>query len=448
MTVALRFAPSPTGLLHVGNARIALVNWLFARHAGGAFILRLDDTDRERSRPEYAAAVERDLAWLGLEWDRLERQSDRLARYEAAAARLREAGRLYPCYESEEELAGKRRAALGRGRPPLYDRAALALSAADRATLEAEGRRPHWRFRLEDGPIAWDDLVRGPARFEAANLGDPVLVRADARPLYTLTSVVDDIELAVTHVIRGEDHVANTATQMQIFAALGDAPGRVAFAHLPLLTDARGKGLAKRLGGLSLAKLREEGVEAMAILSLLAHLGTADAVEPCLALEDLAAGFDLARFGRAAPKFDRAELDRLNARLLHLTPFVAAAPRLAALGLADADEAFWEAVRPNLARLADAVGWWRVCRGDIDPVIEDPDFAAAAAALLPPEPWNGDTWKTWTGAVAEQTGRKGKTLFRPLRLALTGLDHGPELRALLPHIGRARARARLGGKPD
>ncbi|MGF1592291.1 MAG: glutamate--tRNA ligase [Kiloniellaceae bacterium] len=444
MALKVRFAPSPTGLLHVGNARQALVNWLFARACGGRYLLRIDDTDAERSTPEYAQAIEEDLRWLGLDWDEKAVQSERLERYAAAAGRLKAAGRLYPCYETPEELGLKRKTALAAGRPPIYDRTALKLTDAERTRLEAEGRRPHWRFRLLAGEIAWEDLVRGSAAFQGENLSDPVLVREDGRPLYTLTSVVDDIELAVTHVIRGEDHVANTAVQVQLFEALSPTPTAAvpAFGHLPLIAGAGGEALSKRLGSLSLASLRESGLEAMTVNCYLARLGTPDPVEPLPDLAALAAGFDLSRFGRATPKFDPAELEHLNARLLHVTPFEQVAARLPA----GFDARLWEAVRPNLTQLAEAEAWLAICRGPVVPQIEDPAFAATAAGLLPPEPWDEATWGTWTAAVKQATGRKGKALFLPLRLALTGLDHGPELKALLPLIGRERAEKRLSGK--
>ena len=445
MSVVTRFAPSPTGLLHVGNARTALVAWLFARQAGGRFLLRLDDTDDERCRPEFAEAIERDLGWLGLDWDQRVRQSDRAARYDAAIAGLKADGRLYPCYETPEELALKRKSQLSRGLPPIYDRAALALSEADRAALQAHGRAPHWRFRLDHAAIDWTDLVRGPVHFEGRDLSDPVLIRADGRPLYHIGSVVDDIELAVTHVVRGEDHVANTAMHIQLFRALGAEPPQ--FAHLPLLADAAGKGLSKRLGSLSLESLREEeGLEPMAVASLLGRLGTSDPVEPLPDLSALVAGFDFGRFARGTPKFDPEDLKRLNARLLHDTPFSAVAGRLSDIGLAAVDAAFWDAVRPNLARFAEVRDWWRIANGPIEPVADDPDFLAEAAALLPPEPWDRDTFGAWTAAVKAATGRGGKALFRPLRLALTGLEQGPELKVLLPLIGRDEAVSRLRGK--
>jgi len=444
MSVGVRFAPSPTGRLHVGNARIALVNWLFARKHGGSFLLRLDDTDLERSKQEHAEAIERDMAWLGLTHDKYARQTDRMDRYALAIDRLKAGGRLYPCYEAPGELDLKRKSRLARGLPPIYDRAALALTEADRAKLEAQGQRPHWRLKLEAGDVSWNDLVRGACHFQGANLSDPILVREDGRPLYTLTSAVDDIELGIDHVIRGEDHVANTAVQIQLFQALG-GPVPV-FAHLPLLVDAVGGALSKRIGSLALEGLRADGIEPMAVNALLAHLGTADPVVPFRSLDDLVAGFDLKRFGRAAPHFDPRELQHVNAKLLHITPYAEVKDRLAALGLGAAGEGFWLAVRGNIQRLSDVKDWWAVCQGAIAPTLDDPDLTRAAADLLPGEPWDDKTWGQWTGAVAAATGRKGKALFMPLRRALTGRDHGPELRSLLPLIGRVRATARLTGK--
>lgn len=439
MTVAVRFAPSPTGLLHIGNIRTALVNWLFARRAGGTFLLRLDDTDVERSDAAFAAAIERDLEWLGLHWDRFARQSDRMARYAEAAETLKAAGRLYPAYETEDELALKRKLARARHLPPVYDRAALRLTDADRARLEAEDRRPHWRFRLDHQPTEWHDRIRGSVSIDAATLSDPVLLRADGVPLYTLSSVVDDIDFGITDVIRGEDHVTNTVTQIQIFEALGAQPP--AFAHLALLVGKGGEGLSKREGALSVESLRDSGIEPMAVNSLLARLGTAHAVEPHLTLDELAAGFDLSDFGRAPAHFDPDELKALNAKLLHHMPFASVAGRLPD----GASETFWLAVRGNVASVAEAAGWWRVVQGPVQPVIEDAELTTGAADLLPADAFDPDTWGAWTRAVAAATGRKGRALFHPLRLALTGREHGPEMRNLLPLIGPERARARLLG---
>ncbi len=440
MTV-VRFAPSPTGMLHVGNARMALANWLYAQHKGGRFILRMDDTDADRSTAEFADAIEADMKWLGLEWDVLERQSTRMARYAAAFHRLRDAGRMYACYETPDELDYKRKRQLARGQPPIYDRAGLDLNDAQIKAFEDEGRAPHWRFRLDHEAIEWHDLVRGPVHFEGQNLSDPVLVRGNGTYLYMLPSAVDDIDLGITDVIRGEDHVANTAVQMQLFSALGATPPT--FAHVPLLTDIGGKGLSKRLGSLTVASLRDGGMEAMALNSYLAHVGTSDAIEVRESLKDLAADFDIQHTGRGTPKFDPDQLKALNAAALHGLSFDDAKPRLS--GLDNVDEIFWAAVRPNLERFDDVSLWHKVCFGDVHPVIEDKDFIAAAAGLLPSEPWDETTWKAWTDAVKDATGAKGKALFLPLRLALTGLDHGPELKALLPIIGRKRASGRLNG---
>ncbi len=442
MTI-VRFAPSPTGRLHVGNARMALANWLHARSRGGQFILRLDDTDRERSTEEFAEAIQEDLLWLGLEWDRIEHQSARMERYREALEQLKASGRVYPCYETPEELEYRRKRLLSRGKPPIYDRAALSLDDAQRRAYEEEGRRPHWRFMLDHEDIDFDDLVRGPVHFHGANLSDPVLVRGDGSYLYMMPSAVDDIDMGVTDVIRGEDHVANTAVQIQLFRALGATPP--VFAHTPLLTDIGGKGLSKRLGSMTLASLREDGVEAMALNSYLAHIGTSDAIEPRPSLAALAADFDIGHSGRGTPKFDPEHLQVLNAALLHRTIFEDANPRLVALGLEHADAPFWNAVRANLERFDNVSQWHEVCFGDIQPVIADAAFAARAAELLKPEPWDETSWKTWTDAVKQETGRKGKELFLPLRQALTGLDHGPELKYLLPLIGRRRALQRLKG---
>lgn len=443
MTVLVRFAPSPTGLLHVGNARVALINWLFAKAHGGYFLLRFDDTDLERSKQEYVDAIARDLSWLGLDWDKKAYQSQRLDAYAAAAEKLKADGRLYACYETPEELEYKRRRQLARRQPPLYDRAGLYLEPEQRAAFEAEGRKPHWRFKLEHRSVEWDDLVRGPSHVDCASLSDPVLIRADGSFLYTLPSVVDDIDFRVSHIIRGEDHVTNSAPQIQLFQALGAAAP--CFAHLPLMTDISGAGLSKRLGSQSLQDWRDQGVEAMAMNSLLAKLGTSDAIEARTALDQLVDEFDIGHFSRATPKFDPAELGHLNARLLHALPFEAVAERLSAMGVV-ASPALWTAVHGNLSALAELADWVQVVDGAITPVVEDPAFTAAAADLLPPEPWDDTTWAALTNAVKAATGHKGKALFHPLRLALTARENGPELKNLLPLIGRDKAARRLRGE--
>lgn len=440
MTTVTRFAPSPTGTLHVGNVRTALHNWMLARKAGGTFLLRIDDTDAERSREEFVDSIRADLAWLGLVPDGEERQSARTALYEREFARLVEAGRVYPCYETAQELELKRKVLLGRGLPPVYDRAALALSEADHAARMAAGELPHWRFLLDrDTPIAWDDGIRGAQHFDPASMSDPVVRRADGSWLYMLPSVIDDIAMGVTQVLRGEDHVSNTAVQVQMFTALGAEPP--AFAHEALLVGSEGK-LSKRLGSLGVAALREEGIEPEALVALLARLGTSQPVEPIVDRGELVATFDLATFGRAPARFDEAELHRLNAQIVHQLPF----DRVAHLLPAGMSEAAWAAIRPNLAQIGEAADWWQVVTGPMArPELADDDaaFVAQARAALAGLDWGEGVWAALITALKEATGRKGKALFLPLRLALTGREHGPDMAALLPLIGRDEALARL-----
>ncbi len=436
----LRFAPSPTGLLHVGNTRPALANYLLARRHGGDFILRFDDTDTARNRPEYVAAIEQDLRWLGIDWTESFHQSDRLAQYEAAARKLEAAGRLYPCFESEAELQAKRDQRLKRHMAPVYDRAMLKLTPEQRATAEAGGKTPYWRFRLSDGAVAWHDLVLGDKQVRLPTISDPVLVRADGTFLYTFTSVVDDLATAITHIVRGEDHVTNTAVQLDIWSALGGNPKAVSFAHLPLLVGDDGGKLSKRTGALSLRSLRQDGVEPSAITAYLATLGTSEDPVPA-SMAELAAGFDLTRYSRNSPRFDVRQLLAMNRRVLHGLPFEAVQERLPP----GATPVFWEAVRGNLDMLAEARGWWDVVAGSIVPPVIEDDAAYLREALetLPPDPWGADVWLAWTDALKASTGRKGRALFHPLRLALTGEDKGPEMRGLLPLIGRPRTVERL-----
>ncbi|MCL4187519.1 MAG: glutamate--tRNA ligase [Rhodobacteraceae bacterium] len=441
MSVVTRFAPSPTGHLHVGNLRTALMNFLIARKAGGTFILRLDDTDAERSTVAFADAIQEDLAWLGLAWDRVERQSARLDRYAAAAARLRAAGRLYEAFESPAELELKRKKLLTMGRPPVYDRASLALDDAQKAARRAASPG-YWRFLLDQTRIEWTDGVLGPLSIDAGSISDPVLIRADGQVLYTFASVVDDIEMGVTHVVRGADHVTNTATQIQIMRALGGVPP--AFAHHSLLTGAGGEALSKRLGTLSLRDLRARGVEPMALLSLMARLGSSRPVEPARSLDELAAGFDIASFGAAPTKFDAEDLWPLNRAWLAGLDHSAVAGRLEAMGVPAADvAAFWEAMRANISRFDDLAAWWAICRDGAEPAVapEDRAFVDTALTLLPPRPWGPETWGEWTGRVKAATGRKGRALFAPLRAALTGRDSGPEMAALMPLLRRVAAAA-------
>ncbi|GAO53809.1 glutamate--tRNA ligase [Novosphingobium sp. MD-1] len=442
--VVTRFAPSPTGRLHVGNIRTALHNWLLAKRHGGRFLLRIDDTDAERSREEHVEAIRADLAWLGLHPEGEERQSARFAIYEAAFDRLVAAGRLYRCYETAQELDLKRKVLLGRGLPPIYDRAALHLSEADHAARAAAGEKPHWRFLLDhDTPIAWHDGIRGPQYFDPRQMSDPVVRRADGSWLYMLPSAIDDAAMGISDVLRGEDHVSNTATQIQMFGALGAEPPR--FAHAALLTGTEGK-LSKRLGSLGVADLREAGIEPEALIAMLARLGTSDPIDPALDADALAAAFDLSRFGRAPARFDDAELHRINAAVVHRLPFA----RVAHLLPEGMTEVAWEAIRPNLAHIGEAADWWRVVTGPITAPEADPEtraFLDQAATVAAGIDWASDPWSALTATLKDATGRKGKALFLPLRQALTGMDHGPDMKALLPLIGKAEAIGRLSPAP-
>lgn len=439
----VRFAPSPTGKLHVGNVRTALINWLFATGQSGTFILRIDDTDLERSTEEYEQGIKDDLTWLGLAWDDTFKQSERFAKYNAAADKLREMGLLYACYETAEELDRQRKLQRARGNPPIYNRAGLNLTDAEKAAFEAEGRKPHWRFKLSGNRVVWDDLVRGEQAIETSSLSDPVLIRADGSYLYTLPSCVDDIEAGITHVVRGEDHVTNSGAQIEIFKALGGtAPG---MAHTPLLVGADGASLSKRLGSLGMGELRKRGIEPLAILSLLAKLGTSDNVEIRESLAQLAEEFDFSKIGRSPARFDEAELTGLNAALTHAMPFEDAKNRLAAIAPEAANEAFWSIVRENCETVEDAARFVPVAYGEIAPLIEDEDkdFIAAAADLFPAGAVTDETWSAWTNALKAETGRKGKGLFMPLRKALTGMERGPSVGHMLTLMGRDRALARL-----
>ena len=440
--IKVRFAPSPTGNLHVGNLRTALVNYLFARKFDGHFMLRIDDTDEERSTVAFEESIRADLSWMGMTWESEDRQSNRLARYDEALFDLVAKGRAYACYESPEELALKRKAQLGAGRPPVYDRAGLKLTDEVKAKFEAEGRKPHWRFLLDDAEVSWHDKVRGDVAYHMSSLSDPVLMREDGRVIYTLASVVDDIDHGITHILRGEDHVTNSAAQIQLFEALGTkAP---TMGHVALLAGADGEGLSKRLGSLSIGELRANGLEPEAIASLLARIGTADPVVPQNDMAAIIDGFDISRFGRATAKFDPAELDAVNARIVQELDFDRVADRLDALGVGGGAD-FWEAVRGNVAVVGEAADWWQICLAPIMPVMDAPDVTKVAAELLPDGDLSTDIWSDWTKAVAAATGAKGKGLFMPLRLALTGQTKGPEIAPLLVFMGRDRVIARLQG---
>jgi glutamyl-tRNA synthetase len=435
-----RFAPSPTGFIHVGNLRTALMNWVIARKTGGTFILRLDDTDQERSKQEYADGIMEDLEWLGLTWDRVEKQSLRLERYRAAAEDLKAAGRFYECFESPTDLDLKRKKLLNMGKPPVYDRASLHLPAAEKDKLR-ETVPGYWRFRLDLERIEWVDGILGSVSIDAASVSDPVLIRADGQVLYTFASSVDDIDMGVSFIVRGADHVTNTATQIQIMKAMGGTPPD--FAHHSLLTGPQGEALSKRLGTLSLRDLRARGVQPMALLSLMARLGSSQPVELMGSHEELIAGFEIGNFGSAPTKFDAEDLFPLTRAYVQGLPFDAVAARIAELGVPSGlQEGFWRVAKENITVLDDLEAWWTLFRDGAEPLIEDEDreFVAQAVAMLPPMPFGPETWKEWTGAVKEATGRKGKGLFMPLRKALTGQAHGPEMSDVMPLLQVVRAK--------
>lgn len=439
MTVT-RFAPSPTGYIHVGNLRTALMNYLIARKTGGIFILRMDDTDQERSKQEYADGIKADLDWLGLHWDRFERQSDRLGRYAEVAADLRGTGDLYEVFETPVELDLKRKKLLNMGKPPVYDRVGLGLGAAEKDRLRAE-REGYWRFKLDQKRTEWEDGILGPVSIDTASVSDPVLIRADGQVLYTFASSVDDVDMGITHIVRGADHVTNTATQIQIMRAMGGTPP--AFAHHSLLTGPQGEGLSKRLGTLSLRDLRAAGVAKEALLSLMARLGSSQPVELKMSLDEIAEGFELSQFGAAPTKFDAEDLWPLTRARNQALPFAAVKDRIAALGVPDLlAERFWQVASENITTLADLGHWWTLARDGAEPVIapEDAEFVREAMTLLPPPPYDAATWGEWTGRVKEATGRKGKALFMPLRLAVTGEATGPDMAGLMSILQRVRAR--------
>ncbi|MDH2325375.1 glutamate--tRNA ligase [Cereibacter sp. SYSU M97828] len=440
MTVVTRFAPSPTGYIHVGNLRTALMNWMIARKAGGTFILRLDDTDQERSKQEYVDALKEDLEWLGLTWDREETQSARLERYAEAAQQLKDAGRFYECFESPTDLDLKRKKLLNMGKPPVYDRAALKLTDEEKDRLRQKDGG-YWRFLLDQERIEWTDGILGPISIDAASVSDPVLIRADGQVLYTFASSVDDIDMGVSFIVRGADHVTNTATQIQIMKSMGGTPPD--FAHHSLLTGPQGEALSKRLGTLSLRDLRARGVEPMALLSMMARLGSSKPIEVARTHDELIAGFDIGSFGAAPTKFDAEDLFPLTKQWVQGLSFNEVAPKIGAIGVpAPLAEGFWRVAKDNVTVLDDLKGWWQLFHEGAEPQIdpEDAEFVAQALALLPEGPFTQATWGEWTAAVKEATGRKGKGLFMPLRKALTGQAHGPDMSDVMPLLQRVRAK--------
>ncbi|MBA3813797.1 MAG: glutamate--tRNA ligase [Alphaproteobacteria bacterium] len=439
----LRFAPSPTGYLHLGNIRTALINWLFARSHKGHFTLRLDDTDGERSHQKYADQIKEDLLWLGLNMDDIVRQSDRLERYANAADSLKAKERLYPCYETPEELKLQRKAQLSAGKPPLYNRASLSLTIEQKEKYQEEGRKPHWRFKMEKGAIRWNDLVRGEVVFQGELLNDPIIIREDGSPLFTFATAVDDFEMGITHILRGEDHVTNTAQQIQIMEALIDAPNTIQFGHLALISGGKGEGLSKREGSLGIVHLREEGLEPLTVNSLLAKLGTSDPIGPHISLEGILAEFDIQKFGRSTPKLDPEDLWQMNIKILHSLPFDQVKERLEAMGMTGVTPEFWVLIQKNITKFREVKEWWTICYGHKAFTEDNQSLLEVAEHFLPPDPWDESTFKTWMDAVKQDTGLKGKELFMPLRKALTGKEHGPELKDLILLMGRPKVLNRL-----
>jgi glutamyl-tRNA synthetase len=451
----VRFAPSPTGFLHLGNIRTALLNWLFADRWGGEFLLRLDDTDRKRSEERFTQALFEDLMWMGLNWSSLERQSDRTSLYETYILALKQKGRLYPCYETPQELEIKRRLQLSRGRPPLYDRTALQLSSQERSRLEAQGRAPHWRFLLDPEEIMWEDLIRGPLKYNLQSLSDPIVIREDNTISFLLAGAIDDIDLGITHILRGEDHITNTAVQIQMMKTLSAGNNPLSLGHFSLITDAHGQGFSKRLGSLSLQELRAQGMLPLAISSFLMALGTSEAPSLVTHLKQLSSLFDLSHFGRATPKLDIDDLWRLHEKFLHHLSFEEAEKLCQEHDIQGLTPPFWEALRDSLRRLEDITEWQKICKGDLESLpLSDtltslpPSFWETAHALLPQEPWGEDTWKQWTQSLKEKTGLSGKALFHPLREKLTGRSTGPEMKKLLPLMMPEKVLQRLIASPQ
>ena len=441
--VKVRFAPSPTGFLHIGNFRTALVNFLFARKEKGHFMLRIDDTDHERSSLEFEKAIIEDLSWMNFKWDSLEKQSNRLKRYDEALETLLDKKRAYACYETAEELSLKRKAQLSSGKPPVYDRSSLRLSDSDVADLKAKGKKPHYRFLLDHSEVIWNDLIKGGSKYHMSSLSDPVILREDGRVIYTLASVVDDIDFDITHILRGEDHMTNSAAQIQLFEALGSAAPNLG--HLSLLTDISGAGLSKRLGSLSLKDLRNEGIHPMAISSLLSKVGTSDPVEIKKEIETIILYFDINKFGKSKSKFDKNELSILNSKIYQLIDFEEINEDLKKMNISITKE-FWNLIRGNIALLKNVKDWWDICFGTIDSIIENQDFLDSALEVLPTDQFNEKTWSTWTKKLSEETGKKGKELYMPLRLCLTGQNKGPEMADLILMMGRDKVIKRLSNQ--
>ena len=439
----VRFAPSPTGYLHIGNFRTALINFLFAKNKNGHFMLRIDDTDDERSLQKYEDAIKEDLSWVGINWDSLEKQSSRLSYYDQALQKLLDKKRAYPCFETAEELSLKRKKQLSSGKPPIYDRSALNLSDSDIADLKAKGKSPHYRFLLDHTDVNWNDLVKGVSQYNMSNLSDPVIIREDGRVIYTLASVVDDIDFGVTDILRGEDHMTNSAAQIQLFEALESSPPNLG--HLSLLTDISGAGLSKRMGSISLRDLKDEGFQPMAISSLLSKVGSSDAIEIFRDINQIISDFDISKFGKSKPKFDKNELRGLNSKLFKLLDFSDISNQLKKFNFKISSD-FWELVKGNIENLEELELWWNIIYGNIEPKYNDENFLNTALETLPEGNFDKNTWTNWTSILMKETGRKGKELYNPLRMCLTGQNKGPEMATLVFLMGREKVLERLTNK--
>ncbi len=444
--IICRFAPSPTGYLHVGNIRAAIINYLYAVKTGGNFILRFDDTDIERTRDQYGEMILKDMVWLGLKYNQFIRQSDRLELYEQAKNHLIKSGRLYECYESQTELNLQRKAAIASGQAPIYNRASLNLTNEQKKNYQDQGIRPYYRFLLEDKIVAWDDKVKGRIAYEGRHFSDPVVIRENNVPTYTFCSVIDDFDLKITDIIRGEDHLTNTAIQIQIFEALKDLYPDSSipdFAHLALI-KAKDAKISKREGGFDIKSLREDGLEPLAIINLLAQIGTSEALKIYDHIDKLAKDFDFSKFSKSATNYDLGELENINQKLLAVTDFEQIKSKLAALN-PKIDHFFWQALRSNITFLGEIKDWWDICKQPFhfEHQKEDIEFLHLAASLLPEDTLNQDCWNIWLDLIKSKTNRKGKDLFMPLRLALTGQTHGPELKILVNLISRDDIIARL-----
>ena len=442
MTSKSRFAPSPTGLLHIGNARSAVINWAHIKNKGGEFILRIDDTDTERSKKEYENKIKKDLLWLGLSWSKTFNQSQRKEIYDKKILFLKESNKIYPCFESLEELSLKRKTLLSSGKPPIYDRSALKLTTDQIEDLITKGQAPHWRFKLEDEIIEWQDLIKGKISFDTKNLSDPVLIREDGSLLYHLHSVVDDIEENITDIIRGEDHITNTAFHIQLFKSLNAHVPR--FGHHPFLTDEEGKSFGKRLGSLSIQKMYEDGFESLTLLNYLLSIGTSKNLSKEKNIDLLVNNFNINSLASSSPKFSINVLKLLNKDMLQSYDFSDVKQKFIDLKIKDASEDFWIFIKNNINYFSESLDWISVINSNETYIDNSNDYLNIAAELLPEDPYDETTWDVWTDLIKNQTGKKGKELFMPIRFALTGRNKGPELKYLLPLLTKKHILKKLG----